>query len=429
MAIQGKYAVVDTTLTKTDATVIPALSGRQGDNGRVVYFALKDGNLPHNLDGQDVQLSVKDAAGKVKVLTGIYDMISATAGLFSMLIPAEFYQAAGDVEEAYLAVIDDKNTTISSIPITFTVFANGVIISANASHEYVNSVEEMVSDAKGKIEDVQKSIEVQKITSDSIKNLIQNNVEMIEANQVATLHGDNNFTGIVKSSQPIKGDLDGNAKSANSASRLDIPFKYQTVVDLNEIPSVEQLFTGSVWYFSNATLLKNAPQNSGGYGLVEVYPTTKFTVVQRLTETHSSNTLVWHRLIQNWNDPKNTIYGNWVSYQEVHKASIDAFGGTLNFTRTGNVVTVTGGSDGVNFKFNDFSLIYNADTIPAGYRPAQNYTGIVFETTASSTRGNGALQFGPAGFINSRSAYIKDDTKSWITISGTYITADDMPTD
>lgn len=430
MATQGKYAVVDTTLSITDSTPIPGLNGRQGDNGRVVYFALKDGRLPHNLDGQDVALEVKDAAGKIKVVNGIYDMISATAGLFSMLIPAEVYQAAGDVEEAYLVVTDQKNLVISSVPITFTVFANGVIISANASHEYVNSVEEMVSDAKGKIEDVQKSIEVQKITSDSIKNAIQNNVEMIEANQVATLHGDNTFTGVVKSLQPIKGDLDGNAKSANSAksaSRLNIPFKYQTVVDLNEMPSVEQLFTSSVWYFASATLLKNAPQNSGGYGLVEVFPTTKFTVVQRLTETHSSNNLVWHRLIQNWNDPKNTIYGDWVSYQEVHKASIDAFGGTLTFTRMGNVVTVTGGSAEVNFKFHGYSLIYNADTIPAGYRPAQNYTGIVFETTASSTRSNGALQFGPAGYINSRSAYIEDDTKSWITISGTYITNDSMP--
>jgi len=45
----GRYAIVDTTLAKTDATVIESLSGRQGDNGRIVYFAIKDGNLPHNL--------------------------------------------------------------------------------------------------------------------------------------------------------------------------------------------------------------------------------------------------------------------------------------------------------------------------------------------------------------------------------------------
>ena len=45
---QGRYAVVNTLLDTTDVTLIDSLSGRQGDNGRVVYFAIKDGNLPHN---------------------------------------------------------------------------------------------------------------------------------------------------------------------------------------------------------------------------------------------------------------------------------------------------------------------------------------------------------------------------------------------
>ncbi|MBC6498534.1 hypothetical protein H7R52_07050 [Weissella confusa] len=51
---QGRYAVINTLLDTTDVTLIDSLSGRQGDNGRIVYFAIKDGNLPHNLDGQNV---------------------------------------------------------------------------------------------------------------------------------------------------------------------------------------------------------------------------------------------------------------------------------------------------------------------------------------------------------------------------------------
>ena len=67
MATQGKYAVIDTTLSITDSTPIPGLNGRQGDSGRIVYFALKDGRLPHNLDGQDVTLEVKDGVSKTPI--------------------------------------------------------------------------------------------------------------------------------------------------------------------------------------------------------------------------------------------------------------------------------------------------------------------------------------------------------------------------
>lgn len=150
---QGRYVVVDTTLSITDSTPIPGLNGRQGDNGRIVYFALKDGRLPHNLDGQDVTLQVKDSAGKIKIVNGIYDMISATAGLFSMYIPKEVYQAAGNVQEAYLAVVDDNGINITSIPIAFTVFENGIIISANASQDYVSSVDKMIAKIKKKFDE------------------------------------------------------------------------------------------------------------------------------------------------------------------------------------------------------------------------------------------------------------------------------------
>lgn len=154
MAIKRQYAIIDTTLNKTDATVIPELSGRQGDNGRVVYFAIKDSEFPHDLTGQDVSLKVRDAAGKIKVISGIYELISARGGLFSMLIPGEVYRAAGDVKEAYLTV-ENGDITVSSIPIAFTVFANGIIISANASEDYLSSVDELIDKVKGKIDDLE----------------------------------------------------------------------------------------------------------------------------------------------------------------------------------------------------------------------------------------------------------------------------------
>lgn len=194
MATQGKYAVVDTTLSITDATVIKELNGRQGDSGRVVYFALKDGRMPHNLDGQDVTLQVKDAAGKIKVLTGIYDRINVTAGLFSMLIPAEFYQSAGDVEEAYLSVIDNAGTTISSIPITFTVFANGVIISANASKDYIDTVQNFLDEFNKRITTTSNNLETVRTAVNSLNDAITNYTDLVNTKAVAVKTSTNEFT-------------------------------------------------------------------------------------------------------------------------------------------------------------------------------------------------------------------------------------------
>lgn len=428
MAIQSKYAVVDTTLSITDSTPIPGLNGRQGDSGRIVYFALKDGRLPHNLDGQDVTLEVKDAAGKIKVVNGIYDMISATAGLFSMLIPAEVYQAAGDVEEAFLVVTDQQNLVISSIPITFTVFANGIIVSANTSREYVASVEEMISDAKDKIENVQQAIDDQALAYNSLKSAVDNTVSMIQANQVATLSGNNILTGPNKFTQPITGNLSGNAASADKATKNALPFKYKVAVDLNVLPSASEIYTSSAYYFSSPTSVANTPNNLN-YGLVETFVLTDSSILQRFTQPQADSFHIWTRLIKGWKS-ETVSYGTWISEQDMHHTTINAFGGTLDFYRIGNTVTVAGGTTNATFKFNDFSVIYDGGTIPAGYCPATNYSGIVLETPTwleGSQRKNGVIQFGPSGWINSRSAYIKDDLSTWISVAGTYVTNDSMP--
>ena len=214
MATQGKYAVVDTTLSITDATVIKELNGRQGDNGRVVYFALKDGQFPHDLTGQDVQLEVKDSAGKIKVIHGINERVSDEGGLFNLIIPAEVYQASGDVQEAYLAVVDDKGVKITSIPIAFTVFENGIIISANASQDYLSSVDKMVADAYKKIDNLTTYY-------DTLNDKIDDLTNAVNKNQVALLNSNNTFSKSLTVKGGITADLHGTADKAKSAGNSD----------------------------------------------------------------------------------------------------------------------------------------------------------------------------------------------------------------
>ena len=191
---QGRYAIVNTLLDTTDVTLIDSLSGRQGDNGRIVYFAIKDGNLPHNLDGQNVVLTAKDSAGKVKQISGVHDMISATGGLFSMLIPGEMYQSAGDIEEAYLSVQDGAGTVISSIPVTFTVLANNILFTANASKDYIDSVQQAIDEANSRISGLNDNIKAQQLAYETLKTSVENMAGQINSKQVAMLNVANHFT-------------------------------------------------------------------------------------------------------------------------------------------------------------------------------------------------------------------------------------------
>ena len=211
---QGRFVILDTTLAKTDATLIDELSGRQGDNGRVVYFALKDGQFPHDLTGQDVQLEVKDSAGKVKVIHGINERVSDEGGLFNLIIPAEVYQASGDVQEAYLAVVDNNGVKITSIPIAFTVFENGIIISANASQDYLSSVDKMIADAYKKIDDLTAYY-------DTLNGKIDDLTNAVNKNQVALLNSDNTFNKSLTVKGGITSDLHGTADKAKSAMDSD----------------------------------------------------------------------------------------------------------------------------------------------------------------------------------------------------------------
>ena len=247
---QGRFIILDTTLAKTDATLIDELSGRQGDNGRIVYFALKDGQFPHDLTGQDVQLEVKDSAGKVKVIHGINERMSDKGGLFNLIIPAEVYQASGDVQEAYLAVVDDNGVKITSIPIAFTVFENGIIISANASQDYLSSVDKMIADAYKKIDDLTAYY-------DTLKDKIQALTNAVNKNQVALLNTDNTFSKSLTVKGGITSDLHGTADKAKTASNSDnfAGHSYEDALG-------HEAFRRGTRFFAHRGVHKIAPENS-----------------------------------------------------------------------------------------------------------------------------------------------------------------------
>lgn len=191
--VNNKYALVNTQFNQTDVTLIEQLNGRQGDSGRVVYFSLKDGNIPHNISNQNIAIIVKDAAGKIKIISTVNNVISSSGGLFSMVMPGELYQAAGDVQEAFMQISDDNNTVLSSIPIMFTVVANNIIMTANASNDYIDTIQKAVKHANELINGLDSNIQAQQIAYKSLQTSLDRLNTDIANKPVAFLKAENTF--------------------------------------------------------------------------------------------------------------------------------------------------------------------------------------------------------------------------------------------
>ncbi|GAK32058.1 hypothetical protein WOSG25_270040 [Weissella oryzae SG25] len=245
----GRFVIVNTLLNTTDVTLIDQLNGRQGDNGREIFFWLKKGDLPFDISNKDIKITVKDAGGKVKQISGIKDVIKADAGQFSMIIPSEMYQAAGDIQEGYISVIDTDGTVVSSIPIMFNVLSNNIIITSNPSNDYIDTIEKVITEAKVKLANISDTLEMQQAAYDALKVSLTAIIQQINDKQVAILNGDNDFSGANTFAQPIKAGL---------ATRL------ATFTDLADVAKDTFKYAGN-WSISNV-VIGNSPV-SGQYTL------------------------------------------------------------------------------------------------------------------------------------------------------------------
>ena len=193
---QDRYAVIDTTLSTTNVTWVDQLNGRQGEDGRLVYFAAKDGIRSHNLDNETVTLKVKDAQGVIKIGATMANVISSVGGLFSMLIPGEFYQAAGDVQEAYLEFNNTTTSRITTVNIGFRVLASGLVVTSGASQMYLQSVDALIEAANARINELTDNITAADTTITAAKTIAQQVLDQIKTGMIPTLPSDNYFTGL-----------------------------------------------------------------------------------------------------------------------------------------------------------------------------------------------------------------------------------------
>lgn len=303
MDVSNKYVQLNTQLTTEQATVIPAMNGRQGDNNRQVFFQVKDGDMNHNLSGQTVQLAVMDSKEVPKVLSGAYTVDNAAIGRFSLMIPWNFYQAAGDSVQGYIRFLEG-DTVVSSIPIQYTVYQNRINFTQTESTAFLSDVDDMVSKANAKFEPIEQKLSAAQTASKILTDSVDSLNESIDKNRVALKNVDNTFTGgntfekkiVAPNGLQGKADSAGqadetnhainadNAKKADIASQL-VPTGDQTVNNLNvngyhhvngdtvvnKLDVNGQLFAhGDVKGFGTITSSKKATGQTWDYGL-DVY--------------------------------------------------------------------------------------------------------------------------------------------------------------
>lgn len=198
--MQGKYVVLDTTVGSTRSVAVPQLSGHQGDAGRIVYLAVKDGKVPHNMDGQKLVLKAKDASGTPKVSDTMTAVDSSAGGLVQFTVPAQFYQADGPYSTAYFELRSTTtDTVISTINVSFEVLESATIMTTGQSDVYNNQIGNTMEAVNESVLNQLKVLQDQVNTSATLAKTAQASLDAITAaaknNSFATLSGDNTYTG------------------------------------------------------------------------------------------------------------------------------------------------------------------------------------------------------------------------------------------
>lgn len=198
--MNGRYAVVNTVLNQSDSYLIPGLNGRQGDEGRRVYLQFYDGQFPHDLTGQKVELQGKDAKGVTKTSVSLEHVYSPKAGTCSFLIPGAFYQAAGPYQNAYFVIkTADTNQAVSTIPVQFNVEENAVFMTTGESEtwldEYNGQLKQYADLLKNWVTSSGDQISANQKLIDAAQDRINEMIKQIHDNNLAQTTGNNDWSG------------------------------------------------------------------------------------------------------------------------------------------------------------------------------------------------------------------------------------------
>ena len=199
-AYRNGRVVLDTTMQSDMCTRIDEMNGHQGDNGRVVKFVMVgQQGKPYDMTGKTLDLVGVDSAGKTKISGNTMTMVNPSLGTLDFTIPGAFYQRVGDYDRAYFRIKDGNDQVISTINVAFSVIQGVGYLTQGDSQIYDGNVDNQLAQIEQKVATFTSQLQgmlsgttdAAKIARESLNAVL----DSIKANEVATLGGNNTFTG------------------------------------------------------------------------------------------------------------------------------------------------------------------------------------------------------------------------------------------
>lgn len=199
-AYRNGRVVLDTTMQSDMCTRIDEMNGHQGDNGRVVKFVMiGQQGKPYNMTGMALDLVGVDSAGKTKISGNAMTMINPSLGTLDFTIPGVFYQRVGDYDRAYFRIKDNNDQVVSTINVMFSTIQGVGYLTQGDDQIYNGYVDNNMSRIEQKVADFTRDMANMLDGTNNAAKLARQAMnavlDSINTNQVATLGGNNTFTG------------------------------------------------------------------------------------------------------------------------------------------------------------------------------------------------------------------------------------------
>ncbi|MDD9139197.1 hypothetical protein H7198_06220, partial [Fructobacillus sp. CRL 2054] len=178
------------------------------------------------------------------------DRTGITSGHFSLLIPKEFYQASGDVQDAYIQ-ISDGNQIISTIPVAFTVLENTMVVTQTQSQVYIDTVNKLVEESQARIQTLSNNLTTIENEQKHLQAILDNINQEIDSDAFAKNNSDNHFTksntfdNQIIATGGLKGNVTGNADTAAKATDADHATNADNATQATKATTADYLTAGN----------------------------------------------------------------------------------------------------------------------------------------------------------------------------------------
>ncbi|MCZ3746576.1 BppU family phage baseplate upper protein [Limosilactobacillus vaginalis] len=189
----NQYVVIDTVLPGDQSYYVEDFNGRQGDNKRLVNVCLQNHGEFWNLGNYKVNLVGRDSKNTLKATQSAM-IVDAVRGLIRLAIPAAFYQATGSYTDAFLQIVDDQGTIISSVRVDFDVLFNGTLISKVESQLYLGQISEFIKAAQAQVDMIKTDVESTQQSATAINDLLNTYLQTVKTNAAAVVGKDNQWS-------------------------------------------------------------------------------------------------------------------------------------------------------------------------------------------------------------------------------------------